>query len=83
MSTDWCNRGFVADSQKYKNRCLFAGTLLLRLALIYVPIMSRRVAGQMKFYADDLKKFDQRVQDAKHEGNGMLGASRLLGSELV
>uniref|UniRef100_A0AC34F439 Membrane insertase YidC/Oxa/ALB C-terminal domain-containing protein n=1 Tax=Panagrolaimus sp. ES5 TaxID=591445 RepID=A0AC34F439_9BILA len=48
---------------------IVAGTIILRVALIYVPIMSQRNVAKQSKYKPELDEFKQKMEDAKAEGN--------------
>uniref|UniRef100_A0A914Y336 Membrane insertase YidC/Oxa/ALB C-terminal domain-containing protein n=1 Tax=Panagrolaimus superbus TaxID=310955 RepID=A0A914Y336_9BILA len=48
---------------------IVAGTIVLRVALIYVPIMSQKLVAKQSKYKPELDEFKDRMQDAKAEGN--------------
>lgn len=55
------------------NLFLITATVILRLALIYVPIMSQKLVAKQSKYKKELDEFRVRQEDAKKEGNNLLG----------
>ncbi|GMR50543.1 hypothetical protein PMAYCL1PPCAC_20738 [Pristionchus mayeri] len=51
---------------------IVSATVALRLALIYVPIMSQRLVAKQNQYKPELDKFRERQEDARREGNNQL-----------
>ena len=52
----------------------FSATVILRLSLIIVPIMSQRLVAKQQQFKPELDEFRQRIDEARKEGNNMLGA---------
>lgn len=59
---------------KFKKKRLFTfvGTVLLRLVLIGVPIMSQKFVARQSKYKKELNEFRDRINDAKRENNTLL-----------
>jgi YidC/Oxa1 family membrane protein insertase len=50
---------------------IVAGTVILRIALIYVPIMSQRNIAKQSKYKPELDEFKKRMEDSRAEGNNV------------
>ncbi|VDM42143.1 unnamed protein product [Toxocara canis] len=46
--------------------------MCLRLAMIFVPIMSQKLVAKQSMYRKELEEFRERIMDAKKEGNNLL-----------
>lgn len=51
------------------------GTFVLRLLMIFVPVMAQKSAALNSRYRKEIAEFRDRIQDAKAEGNNLLGKS--------
>uniref|UniRef100_A0A1I7XGW5 DUF106 domain-containing protein n=1 Tax=Heterorhabditis bacteriophora TaxID=37862 RepID=A0A1I7XGW5_HETBA len=51
---------------------IITATIILRLILISVPIMSQRLVAKQSKYKKELDEFRQRMDDARNEGNNLL-----------
>ncbi|KAI1722203.1 60Kd inner membrane protein domain-containing protein [Ditylenchus destructor] len=49
-----------------------AGTFVLRLLMIFVPVMAQKSAALNSRYRKEIAEFRDRIQDAKAEGNNLL-----------
>uniref|UniRef100_A0A7E4W3K0 Mitochondrial inner membrane protein OXA1 n=1 Tax=Panagrellus redivivus TaxID=6233 RepID=A0A7E4W3K0_PANRE len=57
---------------------IVATTVALRLACIYVPIMSQRLVAKQSAFKPELEEFKNRMNDARAEGNNLLMQQVLL-----
>ncbi|VDK54386.1 unnamed protein product [Anisakis simplex] len=51
---------------------IMCATLCLRLAMIFVPIMSQKLVAKQSMYKKELDEFRDRIMEAKKEGNNLL-----------
>ncbi|KAJ1373735.1 hypothetical protein KIN20_036230 [Parelaphostrongylus tenuis] len=51
---------------------IVSATVALRLALIFVPVMSQRLVAKQSQYKKELSDFRQRMESARLEGNNLL-----------
>lgn len=51
---------------------IVSATVVLRLALIAVPIMSQRLVAKQSMYRKELDEFKERQEEARREGNNLL-----------
>ncbi|MFH4984268.1 hypothetical protein AB6A40_010977 [Gnathostoma spinigerum] len=57
---------------------IMCATVILRLSLIIVPIMSQRLIAKQSMYRKELAEFQERISDARREGNNLLMQQILL-----
>ncbi|KAE9552295.1 hypothetical protein FO519_004481 [Halicephalobus sp. NKZ332] len=57
---------------------IVTATVALRLATIYVPIMSQKLVAKQSQYKPELDDFRRRMQDAQAEGNNLMMQQVLL-----
>uniref|UniRef100_A0A915CIE6 Membrane insertase YidC/Oxa/ALB C-terminal domain-containing protein n=1 Tax=Parascaris univalens TaxID=6257 RepID=A0A915CIE6_PARUN len=51
---------------------IMCATMCLRLAMVFVPIMSQKLVAKQSMYKKELDEFRERIMDAKKEGNNLL-----------
>ncbi|VDN58111.1 unnamed protein product, partial [Dracunculus medinensis] len=82
----WKPTSYVRLLLEYSHICfdipwwatIVATTVGLRLALIYVPIMSQRLVAQRSIYANEFADFQNRITEAQKEGDTLLVQQVLL-----
>uniref|UniRef100_A0AC35U251 Mitochondrial inner membrane protein OXA1 n=1 Tax=Rhabditophanes sp. KR3021 TaxID=114890 RepID=A0AC35U251_9BILA len=57
---------------------IIAGTISLRLLLIYVPVLSQRNAAIQSKYRTEMTQYKDRIQEARAEGNQQLAQQTLI-----
>uniref|UniRef100_A0A158R5C4 Mitochondrial inner membrane protein OXA1 n=1 Tax=Syphacia muris TaxID=451379 RepID=A0A158R5C4_9BILA len=74
----WAIESIHLDFDLSYSSTILCLTAILRIALIYVPILTQRNLAKQSMYSKELKEFQQRSVEARKEGNALLVQQVLL-----